>query len=90
MPGYLVLYVLVFLFKKNEGVIALASQAQFAEGVRMYGRCRWHCGHSHDTAMATIDGLADGKADIALLAREILYNPYFAIRANSALLRLAI
>ena len=56
----------------------------------MYGRCRWHCGHSHDTAMATNDALADGKADIALLAREILCNPYFALRAKSVLLRLAI
>jgi hypothetical protein len=43
--------------------------------------------HNHDTATTANDALADGgKADIALLAREILYNPYFADRDNSALL----
>ena len=45
--------------------------------------------HNHDTATTAndSDALADGgKADIALLAREILYNPYFADRDNSALL----
>jgi hypothetical protein len=53
---------------------------------RTSGRCRGHCGHNHDTATAANDALADGKVDIALLAREILCDLYFALRANSALL----
>jgi 2,4-dienoyl-CoA reductase-like NADH-dependent reductase (Old Yellow Enzyme family) len=59
---------------KKDGVIALASQVPFAEGVqeRATGRCRGD-GHIHDTAN---DALTDGKADITLLAREILCNPY--------------
>ena len=82
-------YVLVFLHKKD-GRDSSSSTSFVRSGGKertsSSERCHGHCGHNHDSATAANDALADGKAGIALLAREILCNPYFAFRANSKLL----
>ncbi|KAI0274217.1 hypothetical protein BGY98DRAFT_82901 [Russula aff. rugulosa BPL654] len=68
-------YVLVVFLHEKGGRDSSSLTVPFADGVRnvlyyvstLCGRC----GHNHDTATTANDALADGKADIALLAREI-------------------